>query len=96
MGNCAGKRDGMGGAGASTGPGGGGGGGGGVPGDSGGFSGGAMGSMHEDSPEKFGCQAGQSGDAFTTFSSAERLSTADFINEENLYQRSSAGRGRRR
>ena len=48
--------------------------------------------MHEDSPDKFGCQAGQSGDAFTTFSSAERLSTADFINEENLYQRISAGR----
>jgi hypothetical protein len=51
-----------------------------------------MGGMHEDSPDKFGCQAGQSGDAFTTFSSAERLSTADFINEENLYQRISAGR----
>ena len=61
-----------------------------------GFSAGPMGGLSEDSPEKFGCQAGANGDAHTTFSAVERLSTADFISEENLYQRSSAGRAGRK
>ena len=61
-----------------------------------GASAGPLGGLSEDSPEKFGCQAGTNGDAYTTFSAAERLSTADFINEENLYQRSSAGRAGRK
>ena len=92
MGNCAGKRDGAGGGGTGGGPGGSSGTGGGPGGGGGGFAGGPMDSMNEDSPEKFGCLAGQSGDAFSTFSAAERLSTADFVNEENLYQRSVSGR----
>ena len=87
MGNCAGTREGFGGGGGANANSSGGD----VGGDVFGFAD-PMSNMDEDSPEKFGCQAGQIGDAFSTFTSAEKLSTADFITEENLYQRSSAGR----